>query len=696
MTNTEAFLHGQRQVLELMASGAPVVESLDALLRVVEREAPAMRCAVYEEAEEEIFLRLVAAPGLPSSLVEATDEIVVGPSSGVTGAAVYRREPVHAADIATDPLWDDSRSYILPHGIRAAWAVPLRSAAGRVIGALTCYLDEARDPTRQEMELAGAAVHLASIALSTARDAASLRRSEASFRSFVENAPAAIFRETRRGHLVSSNPAMVSLLGYRNAEALVQAAEEGLLYRDARTRAGLLASLERNDVVRGEELELRRADGTFVCVRLSARSYRDDRGEVWLWEGYAEDVTLLRDTERALRHNEKLAAVGQLISGVAHELNNPLSSIMHFAEDLMADARSMEDAEALIVIRDQARRSRTIVRDLLSFVQQREAHAERLVLADVVTATTRVLRPAFEKRGVRLQVCAPDDASGVLADRSGLEQVVTNLVNNALQAAGPGGAVWVRTETAGARCRLFVEDDGPGIAPDVLPRIFDPFFTTKGTGEGTGLGLSVSLGIVEQLGGRISVEPRGDGLRGTRFVVTLATLADGAALPRPEARRASAVPQPSGRSLAGPVAPPPKARPVHAGSPVALVIDDEPTIRAALRRYFTRRGWQVEEAEDGAAALSLLEAHGERFTVIVSDLRMPGLSGMELHDRLESGRPELLSRIVFSTGDVASRDAASFLQRTRCAVLQKPFELRMLDDTIARLRGGAEAEPVVS
>jgi DNA-binding NtrC family response regulator len=128
---------------------------------------------------------------------------------------------------------------------------------------------------------------------------------------------------------------------------------------------------------------------------------------------------------------------------------------------------------------------------------------------------------------------------------------------------------------------------------------------------------------------------------------------------------------------------------------VALVIDDEPTIRAALRRYFARRGWLVEEAEDGAAAMALIESHGDRFDVVISDLRMPGFSGMELHDRLAHERPTLLRRVVFSTGDVASGDAASFVQRTACPVLQKPFELRMLDEVIARLDDEAAAEAVV-
>jgi DNA-binding NtrC family response regulator len=128
---------------------------------------------------------------------------------------------------------------------------------------------------------------------------------------------------------------------------------------------------------------------------------------------------------------------------------------------------------------------------------------------------------------------------------------------------------------------------------------------------------------------------------------------------------------------------------------MALIIDDEPTIRAALRRYFTRRGWTVEEAADGSAGLALLQEHGDRFGIVISDLRMPGYSGIDLHDRLERDRPALLRRFVFSTGDVASAEAASFVQRTQCPVLQKPFELRMLDDIIAGMTDGAPPLRVV-
>ena len=729
---SEAFVQGQRAVLELIASGAPALRSLQALARLVMSEAPTMRCAFYELDDDALIARLLCAPQLYPDThragdalegLYALDEFMIGTSAGVVGAALYANEAVYSIDAAIDPVWVERRDFVQKHGIRAAWAVPLHAAHGNVIGAFACYYDQPRGPTPRERELARAAVHLSSIALSSARDAASLRASEASFRSFVENAPAAIFRETRRGHLVSANPAMIALLGYPTSEALVQAADVGLLYHEHAARETLLHALDHQDVVRGEELDWRRADGSRVTVRLSARAYRDDRGAVWLFEGFAEDVTTLRAVEEALRQSAKLAAVGQLISGVAHELNNPLSSILHFAEDLLADERTTEDAEALGVIRDQARRSRAIVRDLLSFVHGRDEPVEKLVLATVVAETARAIRPLASAAGTQLHVDVSGGAT-VLGDRAGLEQVITNLLTNAVQAAGEGGEVWVRTEHDATNCHVAVEDSGPGIPAHVLPRIFEPFFTTKATGEGTGLGLSVSLGIVEQFGGRIAVSPRDGDRRGTRFVVSIpcagtagsnAVRAVRESMTTGEMRRAvvenregsmASADQDSGdRETTGRQAKAPVARvaPEGARSPIqqspgerrALIIDDEPTIRAALRRYFTRRAWQVEEASDGGAALELLAEHAERFTVIVSDLRMPGFSGVELHDRLAQEQPELLSRMIFSTGDVASEEAANFVRRTICPVLQKPFELRTLDDMVGRLIEGAGAPPTV-
>ena len=696
---TEVFLQGQRHVLEMIASGAPSEETLAVLLSVVHREAPGMQYVVYELDEERQVARIVSDPGLDAGIVAAIGEVKVGPDGDPVGTALHRGESVFSSDIGSDPLWSASSALLVAHGIHGGLAIPLRAADGRVIGGLACFYGEAREPTARERELARLTVHLSSIALASARDAAALRASEASFRSFVENAPAAIFREMRSGGIVSTNAAMLELLGYADITALSSVATAGGLYHDAAARTRLLRALESGDVAPGVETEWRRADASLVTVRLSARAYRDDAGEVWLWDGYAENVTSLRAAEEALRRSERLAAVGQLISGVAHELNNPLSSIMHFAEDLLTDQRSTADAEALGVIRDQARRSRAIVRDLLSFVRQREANALPMSLGDVVAATVRAMGPALSESGVQLHLAPDSENPVVMADRSGVEQIVTNLVSNAAHAAGRGGHVWVGVTRDETTCQLVVDDSGPGILDDILPRIFDPFFTTKQTGEGTGLGLSVTLGIVEQLGGRIAVCPRPGGT-GTRFTVRLSCVeAESGTGPASPAERPQ--PKPASEAALTAAVPTPRHAPTGGADAVAtelraLVIDDEPTIRAALRRYFTRRGWLVEEAADGLAGLALLEHHGDRIAVVISDLRMPGFSGIELHDRLATAHPALLRKCIFSTGDVASPEAATFVERTSCPVLQKPFELRMLDEIIAGVRKGEDEERVVA
>jgi CheY-like chemotaxis protein len=358
---------------------------------------------------------------------------------------------------------------------------------------------------------------------------------------------------------------------------------------------------------------------------------------------------------------------------VAHELNNPIAAILHFAEDLLEDRRSAGDLEALSVIRDQARRSRAIVRDLLSFVRFRDASRERVALRDALAASIKALQPSVDELGASLisELPAPDVYGNT--DRAGLQQIVTNLVINAAQAAGAGGVVRVRALVTEQELVVVVEDTGPGIPATFLDRIFEPFFTTKPVGEGTGLGLSVTLGIVQQLGGRITAENRGPA-EGTGARFTVVVPIDGSAMVDAPV---AALP----RSIT-----PSVGREAVPDLPRALIIDDEPSIRAALRRFFTRRGWIVDEAEDGAAGLTLLLANGDRFTVVISDLKMPGFSGVELHDHIAAVDPDLLRRVIFSTGDVASTEAAEFVRRTQCTVLQKPFELRMLESVVNRVR----------
>lgn len=516
--------------------------------------------------------------------------------------------------------------------------------------------------TSHSLELDGVATRLVLVTDITERSAAqeALRDSEERFRSIVENSPLGLFRTNGAGRFVLANSALARILGYCNADELLDVELVSMCATDS-CRAQLGAALGRGEAI-ATEGEWRRRDGKGVTVRLTARRVTGV-GTAPGYEGFVEDVTPLRRAEEALHHSEKLAAIGQLISGVAHELNNPLSAILLFVETLLNEAQSDEDRDALTMIRDQARRSRAIVRDLLSSARGGDVRRVRTNPVAMLERTARGLTLQVEELGARLDLSLAGRLPDVELDGSAIAQVVTNLVVNAAQAAGQDGVVRLRSRAADARIEIVVEDTGPGIPPDVMPHLFEPFFTTKPHGEGTGLGLAVSHGIIETHGGSLTAENLPAG--GARFVVTLPVVGDPAPpTPAPSVGR----PRPAG-----------DARRV-------LVIDDEVSIRVALSRYFSRRGWVVDQAENGAVALrTLLGEEGDQYCMVISDLKMPGLSGIELYDRLSVDRPDLLERMIFSTGDVASADARAFLDRSRCTVLQKPFELTTLDEHIARL-----------
>ena len=374
-------------------------------------------------------------------------------------------------------------------------------------------------------------------------------------------------------------------------------------------------------LVRGDEVaELARA-----FDRMAARVRAD---EADLRTAYDR----VQRTQEQLVQHERLSAVGRLVSGVAHELNNPLTAVLHLAEDLqLGTSLSPADREALQLIGNQVRRCRSIVHDLLSFARGRDRRPEQTALAELVAGAERGLEPILRAMGVRLETRSEAGAP-LNVDRLGLEQVLTNLIVNGAQAAGAGGWVRLNGTAEGDGWRIVVEDSGPGIPADVLPRIFEPFFTTRAEGEGTGLGLSVSLGIVERHGGTLRAEPGGVG-SGARFTVRVRGARVDAGPARPDRVKAA--------HLNGKGAP---------GRPVALIVDDERSVRMALGRYFERCGWRVDEAENGVEALALLEPPGVKYDLVITDLRMPGKTGLDVHDWLAAHRPALFNRLLIATG----------------------------------------------
>jgi PAS domain S-box-containing protein len=421
---------------------------------------------------------------------------------------------------------------------------------------------------------------------------------------------------------------------------------------------------------------------------------RDSQGQVVGAAGVWTDETATVHAERereTLKERvagaERIESLGKLVSGVAHELNNPLAAILNFTEDLLADPRADEERIALEVIQAQALRSRTIVRDLLTYVRKGDRRPRKPDTPGPILETlVRAARPGLSTQGVSFGVSVSDPDTPLLLDRAGFEQVVTNLITNAAQAAGGGGAVRLVARRERDSYAVIVEDNGAGIREEHFARIFEPFFTTKPTGQGVGLGLSVSLSIVLAHGGTLRAENRsarsGGGARFTmRLPLSLGPeeSVGGGTSATGRAEGAAAARKPIEESPSNPM--PPRL-------PSLLVIDDEDSIRGALRRYFERRGWAVDEAQDGAGALVKLLRRDANvlYDVVLCDLKMPGIGGPELYRRLQTESPEMLRRMILSTGDVQAADLVDFLAEVSVPVLEKPFELVTLENLAEQVR----------
>jgi len=374
----------------------------------------------------------------------------------------------------------------------------------------------------------------------------------------------------------------------------------------------------------------------------------------------ARDITEQKRTESQLQQSEKLAAMGQLVSGVAHEINNPAAIISGFAQTLLLDELKPEHREMLQMMYDEATRIGRITSNLLAFARAGGKQRALVDMNDIARRTFALRSYYLSTLNIAVSLDLDPSEPKIWADASELQQLILNLLINAEQALvtieGPRTIV-VRTHADEGEARLEIADSGPGIPAEVRSKIFDPFFTTKPEGVGTGLGLSICYGIAREHGGRIWVESEPG--HGARFAVTL-----------PRDAREEARPQAKAPPLNAPAA----------GELTVLVVDDETALRSALLRFLERRGIHGEGVSDGAEALRVLQAR--RFDVIISDVRMPGMSGREFLERLARDRPELVPRVVFSTGDTFAPDTAAFLKEAGAPTVTKPFDFAMLERVI--------------
>lgn len=574
-------------------------------------------------------------------------------------ATLATERNIAAEDARTDPRTREfGATYLEPYGISSMLDAPIRRG-GEMVG-VVCHehTGPKRGWTLDEQNFAGSIADLTALAIEIwehqqAEDA--LRTSEEQYRAIFDASIDGLALWNEKGDIVDVNPALWQMHGYSREEFL--SLPRGQLAHPA-SQPGFEQFLQA--VVQAKPIKPFHAEVTDLQQDGSALEL-EVHGVPMHYQGAPHVLTIARDiTEKkraaeefarqreALYQREKLAALGSLLAGVAHELNNPLSVVVARAV-LLEESNHAPTRTAALKIRTAAERCARIVKTFLAMARQHKPERALVKINDVAAAALDVLGYGLRSSGIEVTLELACDLPAICADADQLHQVFMNLIINAQQALQDHPrprCIRVETQlTPGGTIRVMIADNGPGIPQDIRARIFDPYFTTKPVGVGTGVGLSVSLGIIEAHGGILSLHCPTQG--GTVFTAEL----------------------PVG-ALEAPVAEPQRAE-VPAGSRTVLVVDDEAEIRETLVEMFTVEGHKVVTAASGHEALARIGE--ERYDAILTDIRMPDLDGRALYHAIAERWPTLAARVIFITGDTLTPALKEFAREVGRPILEKPF-----------------------
>ena len=496
-----------------------------------------------------------------------------------------------------------------------------------------------------------------------ARAEAALKISETHHRSVFEGAVHGIYRGTLNGSFLDVNPALVTMLGYASADEVLKLNVARDVFAEPEEGIRLLQEWQRTGQIE-EEVRWKRRDQRLITVRLSGRVLATEHQKTPGIEVIVEDITERRALEEQLRQALKIEAVGQLAGGMAHEFNNYLGIVLGYSDLLLEEAGVTEALRGNVAeIKAATQRAASLTRQLLALSRRQVLEPIVLDVNAVVWETHKLLRRLVPENIDLIPVLEPNLHS-VKVDPAQIQQILINLVVNARDAMPQGGKVVIETSNVeldeeytsrhidvqpGRYVMLTVSDNGSGIDEQTQARIFEPFFTTKQKGKGTGLGLSTVYGIVRQSGGHVTVESVLQ--EGSKFRIYL--------------------PPTEATGLRTQVEAPPIQGEILSGTETVLAVEDEPSLRRLISVSLEKRGYTVLAAEDGTEALRILESNPDKIDLVVSDIMMPKMNGLELRRKAVLLRPGV--RFLFISGYAEDTIGRTAQLPQDAGYLEKPF-----------------------
>lgn len=504
-----------------------------------------------------------------------------------------------------------------------------------------------------------------------------LRRSEADFRSVVEDAPYGIYRASLTGRFLQVNPALLKLLGYELEQELLEQDLATEVFRDNDEYRQLTEFLSRSEEIRDVEVEWKKQDGTPMTVRCSGRRIKDENGVPAYFEVFAEDVTEKRVLEKQLRMAQKMEAIGRLSGGIAHDFNNLLGVIIGYS-GVLKKALNPENAlwEHALEIEKAGKRAASLTKQLLAFSRQQVLTPAVLSLNTLVSDMEKMI-PRLLGEDIELSLALDPNLGEVKADGSQIEQIILNLAVNARDAMPTGGRLQIRTANVeldqtyarnhpgskvGKYVMLAVTDTGMGMDATTLTHIFEPFFTTKELGKGTGLGLATVYGIVKQSNGYIWVDSASG--KGASFQIYL---------PRHEGQAALE------EQKVGP------AEELRGSESILLVEDAEP-LRKLAQTFLQAGGFRVVSAGSGEEALRVAASFGGALDLLLTDVVMPGMNGRVLAEQLLLRHPG--TKVLYMSGYTDSFIAGHGVLEPDTHLLHKPFSEEVLIQKVREVLDG--------
>ena len=505
-----------------------------------------------------------------------------------------------------------------------------------------------------------------------------LQRERGYMKSILDNVPDMIVALNQNREITYVNSAIAQFAGVKPSEVVGKPIEPIIREFDSLIPESTDEMIERvktrlqtGEITSNVEIEMRNSEGEMVPCIYSASGIKSSGGEILGEVIIIRDISERNQEEKGKRELERkamlsshLASVGEMASGIAHEINNPLTGVIGYShllaqrEDIPEDIR--EDIRA---IDEGAQRVANIVKGMLTFARQHKPERKYIDINEIVASTIDLRSYALRTASIEVTTFLDSELPAIVADSNQLQQVFLNILVNAeteMKLAHGKGKLSIKTEKIDNSIRISFKDDGPGIARKNLNRIFDPFFTTRKVGQGTGLGLSVCHGIIAEHDGRIYAESKSG--RGATFIIELpiVTKSEQLELAETDIEQAQKVARTK-----------------------ILVVDDEPMVLSFLSQLLSGEGHKVDTVDNGEDALKMVEA--DRYNLILLDIKMPGVSGIEFYKATQKIAKSLARRIVFITGDVMGTDTQEFIARTKVPYITKPFDAEQLNREINRI-----------